>query len=222
MERPTLAFVPGFMQRADAWEAVAERLAERYPSVLLDHARELPEPGVVPVGYSMGGRLVLHAALAEPGRWPALALVGVRAGVDDPAHRARSDAELADWIEAHSIEEVVERWERSPVFASQPADLRVAQRPGRLAHDPAELARDLRSFGQGVMPAVWDRLGSIEAPVLLVAGELDSPYVEATRRMRALMPRAIQRMIPGCGHAPQLEDPDAVALALGEFLDDCL
>ncbi len=210
------------MQRADAWEAVAERLGERYPSVLLDHARELPEPGVVPVGYSMGGRLVLHAALEEPGRWPALVLVGTRAGVDDPEQRARSDADLADWIEAHPIEQVVERWESSPVFASQPAELRAAQRPGRLAHDPAQLARDLRRFGQGVMPAVWDRLGSIEAPALLVAGELDVPYVEATRRMAGSMPRAVHRTIPGCGHAPQLEDPDAVALALGDFLDECL
>src|SRR5687767_1322535 len=218
MKRPTLAFVPGFMQRADAWVPVAERLEERYPSVLLDHASERPEPGTVPVGYSMGGRLVLHAALAEPDRWPAIVLVGVRAGVDDADARAQSDAELADWIESHSIEEVVERWERSPVFASQAPELRAAQRRGRLSHDPAELAHDLRRFGQGVMPAVWDRLADLQMPALLLAGELDEPYVEAARRMVALMPHAEHRTVPGSGHAPQLEDPAAVAAALRDFL----
>ena len=207
------------MQRADAWVPVAERLAERYPSVLLDHASERPEPGVVPVGYSMGGRLVLHAALEEPERWPALALVGVRAGVDDANSRARSDAELAYWIEGRSIEEVVARWESSPVFASQSPELRAAQRPGRMSHDPAGLADDLRRFGQGVMPPVWGRLGELEMPVLLLVGELDEPYVAAARRMAGLMPRAESRTVPGCGHAPQLEDPAAVAAALGEFLD---
>ena len=210
------------MQRADAWVPVAERLAERYPSVLLDHASERPEPGAVPVGYSMGGRLALHAALEEPDRWPALVLVGARAGVDDAEERARSDAELADWIEGHSIEEVVARWEGSPVFASQSKELRAAQRPGRLSHDPAGLADDLRRFGQGVMPPVWDRLGELELPVLLLTGDLDEPYVTAARRMAGLMPRADWRTVPGCGHAPQLEDPASVAAALGEFLDERL
>src|SRR5687768_4805254 len=123
MERPTLAFVPGFMQRGDAWATVAERLGERYPSVLLDRADARPDPGLVPVGYSMGGRIALHAALAEPGRWPALVLVGVSPGVDDPAGRRSADEDLAAWIEMHPIEEVVARWEAQPVFATQPPAL---------------------------------------------------------------------------------------------------
>ena len=67
-------FIPGFMQRGDAWRPVAELLPERYPSVLLDHAehslegrlREIAEAasdGAVLVGYSLGGRLALRAAL---------------------------------------------------------------------------------------------------------------------------------------------------------------
>src|SRR5688500_9916810 len=141
MDRPTLAFVPGFMQRRDAWAAVAGRLAERYPSVVADPAGERPPPGAVAVGYSMGRGLGLHAALAEPDRWRALGLVGVSAGVDDPEARRCADEELAKWIETHPIEEVVERWERLPVFATQETALVEAQRPGRLSFDPAELAR---------------------------------------------------------------------------------
>ena len=207
------------MQRGDAWAAVADRLAESYPSVLLDRADQRPDAGVVPVGYSMGGRILLHAALAQPDRWPALVLVGVNAGIEDPETRRAADEELAGWIENHSIEEVVERWEAQPVFATQSPKLVEAQRPGRLSHKPAELADLLRSAGQGVMPAVWDRLGEVEVPVLLLAGELDEPYVDATLRMASLMGAATQRTVPGCGHAPQLEDPDAVAAALRDFLD---
>ena len=217
-----LAFVPGFMQRGDAWSPVAERLAERYPSVLLDQADEPPPAAAALVGYSMGGRLALHAALAEPGRWRALALVGVSAGVDDPGARRAADEELAAWIERSPIEQVVERWERQPVFATQPPELVAAQRPGRLSHDPARLARLLRTAGQGAMPPVWDRLPELELPVLCLAGALDERYVAAGRRMASLLPRGTLRTIPEAGHAPQLEAPDALAAELGEFLDERL
>ncbi len=222
MERPTLAFVPGFMQRGDAWAAVADRLGESYPSVLLDRADERPPPGTVPVGYSMGGRIVLRAALAEPDRWPALGLVGVSAGVDDPDARREADEELAAWIERMPIENVVAHWEVQPVFATQSEEVVAAQRAGRLSHDPADLARLLRGAGQGAMPPVWDRLPELSAPVLCLAGALDETYVAAGERMASLLARGTLRTIPGAGHAPQLEDPDAVAAALREFLDESL
>ena len=210
------------MQHCDAWTAVADRLAKRYPSALHERADEVVQPGVVPIGYSMGGRIVLHRALAEPDRWLALVLVGVSAGVDDPPSRRAADEELAAWIEAHPIEEVVERWEAQPVFATQSPDLVAAQRAGRLSHEPADLATTLRAYGQGAMPVVWDRLPELEVPVLCVAGALDEKYVAAGRRMASLLPHGTLRTIPGAGHAPQLEDPDAVATVLREFLNECL
>lgn len=217
-----LAFVPGFMQRGDAWAPVAERLGERYPSVLLDRADAPAPEGAVVVGYSMGGRLALHAALGEPSRWRALVLVGVSAGVPDPDARRAADEELATWIESSPIEAVVARWERQPVFASQGPELVAAQRPGRLRHDPAELARLLRTAGQGAVPPVWDRLPELDLPVLCLAGALDETYVAAGRRMASLLPLGTMRTIPGAGHAPQLEAPDAVAAELRAFLDERL
>jgi len=220
MDLPTLVFVPGFMQRGDAWAPVARQLEERYPSILLDHAGEQPPPGGVVVGYSMGGRLALHAALAEPDRWRALALVGVSAGIEDREARRAADEELADWIEAHTIEEVVARWERLPVFATQSHALVEAQRPGRSLHDPKDLARLIRRAGQGAMPPVWDRLPELAIPVLCVAGAHDERYVAAGKRMAALLPNGTFRTIPGTGHAPQLENPDAVAAELCAFLGE--
>ncbi len=174
------------------------------------------------VGYSMGGRIALHSALTEPDRWPALVLVGVSAGVDDPEARRKADEGLAARIESSTIEDVVAHWEAQPVFATQSPKVVAAQREGRLSHDPGELAHLLRSYGQGVMPPVWDRLAQLELPVLLLAGELDEKYVAAGSRMASALPDGVFRPIPGAGHAPQLEDPDAVAAELRAFLDERL
>ena len=224
------------MQPGAAWGPVARAVGQTYRSVCaelrapilahrLDELEAAAPPGSVPVGYSMGGRLALHAALRTPGRFAALVLVGVSAGLEDDAARTArraADERLAAWMERHTIEAVVERWEANPVFATQPPEVVGAQRPGRLAHDPRALAALLRSAGQGALPPVWHRLGTLDLPVLLLAGELDPAYAAAARRMAALLPRGVATVVPGAGHAPQLERPAAVAFALRQFLDEHL
>ena len=224
------------MQRGEAWQPIAAGLAERYRVNCLDFSTWTFEerveeilaagaPGDVLVGYSMGGRLALHAALSDPERLGALVLVGVSAGIEDRGEREdrrRSDESLAEWMERRSIEEVVERWERQPVFGSQAEELRDRQRPGRLGHDPRLLAKLLRSAGQGALEPVWGRLKNLRCPVLLTAGEQDRRYATAARRMADELPSARVRLIPGAGHAPQLEAPVEFGQLLAEFLDQHL
>jgi 2-succinyl-6-hydroxy-2,4-cyclohexadiene-1-carboxylate synthase len=226
-------FVPGFMQRGDAWAPVAERLPERYPSVLLEHEAHdyggrLEEiaargEGAVLCGYSMGGRLALHAALREPGRYRALVTVGAGAGIEDPgerAARAEAEAKLAAWMETAPIEEIVAVWERQPIFADQSEALIEAQRPGRLSHEPRALAALLRSAGQGTLDPVWGALPGLTLPLLALAGARDRRYAEASRRLAAAVPNGQARTVEDAGHAAQLQQPAEVARLLAEFLDE--
>lgn len=224
---PEVVFLPGFMQHAGTWSPIAAAVGERYPVRLHEFESWTFEERVaeitgndIVVGYSMGGRLALHAALHSA--LAGLVVIGASAGIEDAGERRRrrkADEELADWIEAHSSDEVVARWERNPVFASQSPELVAAQRPGRLAHSPADLARLLRSAGQGALDPIWDRLGALDMPVLALAGEHDLAYRAASERIAALVPSGSSGVIPGAGHAAHLEAPDAVAEAILGFLD---
>jgi 2-succinyl-6-hydroxy-2,4-cyclohexadiene-1-carboxylate synthase len=225
-------FIPGFMQRGDAWRPVAELLPERYPSALLDHRehsfegrlREIAAAGEgrVLAGYSLGGRLALRTALREPGRYGGLVTVSTTAGIDEPAAqtaRAEADERLAAWIEASPIEDVVSVWERQPLFADQSDALVEQQRPGRLSHDPAGLALLLRTAGQGMLEPVWHELVRLELPLLAIAGDRDDGYVRAARRIAETAPRAREASVEEAGHAPQLQRPEEVARLITEFLD---
>jgi 2-succinyl-6-hydroxy-2,4-cyclohexadiene-1-carboxylate synthase len=226
-------FIPGFMQRGDAWRPVAELLPERYPSTLLDHREHTlesrlaeiasaAEDGAVLVGYSLGGRLALRAVLREPGRYGGLVAVAATAGLDDPpirSARAEADDRLAAWMEAASIEDIVGVWERQPLFADQSEALIEAQRPGRLSHDPAGLAMLLRTAGQGVLEPVWHQLLALDLPVLAIAGARDEGYVAAAERIADIAPHGRAAIVADAGHAPQLQRPEEVADLIAGFLN---
>lgn len=224
-------FIPGFMQRGDAWRPVAELLPERYPSRLLDHAehtfegrmREILDSGAsVLVGYSLGGRLALRAALRSPESFSAVVLVGATAGIEEGplrATRAEADEKLASWMEAMPIEDIVGLWERQPLFADQSDALVEEQRPGRLSHDPRQLALILRTAGQGVLDPVWHELRGLELPLLAIAGARDDGYSAAAKRIASTAPRGQAAIVEEAGHAAHLQQPERVASLIAEFLD---
>ena len=224
-------FIPGFMQRGDAWRPVAELLPERYPSRMLDHAEHsfegrmgeiLSASASVLVGYSLGGRLALRAALRSPSSFTAVVLVGATAGIEEGpmrVQRVEADEKLASWMEAMPIEDIVALWERQPLFADQSESLVEEQRPGRLSHEPRSLALLLRTAGQGALDPVWHELRTFEVPLLAIAGARDDGYSAAAKRIASTAPRARFAIVEDAWHAPQLQQPAAVASLIAEFLD---
>jgi pimeloyl-ACP methyl ester carboxylesterase len=88
----------------------------------------------------------------------------------------------------------------------------------RLANTPAGLASSLRLAGAGSQDSLWDRLGELTMPVLVVAGELDAPYAAASARMGRLIIPSEVVVVPGAGHACHLERPDDVVAAIEGWL----
>jgi 2-succinyl-6-hydroxy-2,4-cyclohexadiene-1-carboxylate synthase len=174
-------------------------------------------------GYSMGGRAALRFALNEPTRLGALILESTTPGIDEAsrAQRAQADGLLADMIERDGVAAFVARWERLPLWNTQarmPDAGRQALHNQRIANDPRGLANSLRGAGSAADPAVTARLGEIQAPTLILTGELDTKYIEIGRILQSGIPNAEMQIIPDAGHAIHLERPDAVIDAVQGFL----
>src|SRR6185295_9741347 len=149
-----LLLLHGFMQTGRGWDEVVRHLAgERYRPLAPDLRGHGAAATRRPVdftscvadvvglagsrfalaGYSQGGRLALHVALAHPERVSRLVLVSATAGIEDAAARARrqaADEELAAWIAADGrlMSEVADRWGAQPLFATQPPAVAQAAR----------------------------------------------------------------------------------------------
>ena len=109
------------------------------------------------VGYSMGGRLCLHLALASPQLVDRLVLIGTTPGIEDDANVARrraADDELADEIERVGVAAFVDRWLSQPLFAG--LDRSDADIQARLTNSAAGLASSLRLAGTGTQTPLWD------------------------------------------------------------------
>jgi 2-succinyl-6-hydroxy-2,4-cyclohexadiene-1-carboxylate synthase len=224
----------GFTHTGRSWDPVIAALDERYRAIAPDirgHGSaserqpvtleavigDVAEAGggvFTLCGYSMGGRLALHAALALGERVERLILIGASPGIADEAERAarhEADERLADEIEVSTIEAVARRWAENPVLAGQPEWIH----EDRLRNTPTGLARALRGLGTSALPSLWDRLGELPMPVVLMVGERDRKFREIAEDMAAALPCAELVVVPGVGHAVHLEAPNVVAQAVG-------
>jgi 2-succinyl-6-hydroxy-2,4-cyclohexadiene-1-carboxylate synthase len=176
------------------------------------------------LGYSMGARLALGCAVRHPRSVASLVLLGGRAGIADPIERTarcREDAVLAARIEAVGVETFVDEWLAQPMFASlrrRGACFLAEQRRQRVSNSARGLADSLRRLGPGAQPPLFDALPRVDVPVLLVAGELDRKFVALAHDLAGRLPRAELCVLAGAGHAAHLEQPEAFAHAVQDFL----
>ena len=174
------------------------------------------------IGYSMGGRVALHLALARPDLVERLVLVSTSAGIeddDDRAARREADEGLAAAVEAEGVDAFLEEWLAQPLFADLPPE--AAGLDVRRENTAAGLAAALRLLGQGAMEPLWRRLHELRMPVLVVAGERDDAYcIQAVHLGGWMGEMATLAMVPGAGHACHLERPQAFVDLVVPFLED--
>jgi 2-succinyl-6-hydroxy-2,4-cyclohexadiene-1-carboxylate synthase len=231
----SLVLLHGFSGTRRAWDGVSALLdPERYLPIAIDlpghgSASDAPRPitfeGCVHAvlaqapdrfalcGYSLGGRIALHVALAAPGRVSSLLIIAANPGIEDPGERAerrRSDRALADRLESGPFEDFIERWRAQSLFAGDPPEVDALAREDQRRNRPDALAAVLRGVGTGEMAPLWDRLRELTMPVTVIVGQRDLKFQALGRQIVELAPDGELIVVPG-GHGLPLESPAAVA-----------
>jgi 2-succinyl-6-hydroxy-2,4-cyclohexadiene-1-carboxylate synthase len=237
-EGPTLVLAHGFTQTGRLWGPFAGLVGQGRRVVAVDlpghggsteiEADLIAGGGLLAeaggsepfdlLGYSLGARFALHAALGAPDRIARLVLIGATAGIEDDearAERRRRDEETAASLaDAPDVDAFVTSWLAAPMFAT----LREAGAEERRRNTPAGLASSLRLAGAGTQGPLWQRLGELTMPVLVLAGATDPRYQALGARLAAEVAHGTFSIIPGAGHAAHLEQPAVTAAIVRSWL----
>lgn len=227
----------GFTQTARSWHVIERLVRARLPGTETV-AVDLPGHGAAPpptdsdlwasatrlvnaggagtyVGYSMGGRVALHGALTHRHSVQRLILIGATAGIDDPDERRsrrEADEQLADHIESVGVPSFIDEWLANPLFSGLTEA--TSLRADRLRNTAAGLAASLRATGTGTQTPLWNRLGEITCPTLVLVGEHDAKFTELGQRLVDRLADAELVVVADAGHSVHLEQPEATADAI--------
>ena len=231
-----VAFVHGFTQTRGSWNPLLAFLDPVEATLIdapghggsTDGARSLPQCGDdiaetmskgILVGYSMGARMALHAALAHPGKVTGLVLISGTAGIEDARERKsrrEADDALADRIEEIGTAAFIDEWLANPMFSGLTPEM--AMRDERLRNSPRGLADSLRHAGTGTQVNLWPRLRGLSVPTLVITGTRDAKFTEIGGRMHRAVAGSVHAQVEGAGHTVHLEAPAVTARMILDWL----
>jgi pimeloyl-ACP methyl ester carboxylesterase len=215
----------GLTERPLEWEGGNPYGTDFQPKLLIALMDALGADQAVLVGNSAGGAVAIHAALLYPERVKALVLVSPAVGVGGG---------MPGWV--RPLLQNPQADHLGPLLARSLRD-RGTEFAASAWHDPSRITPEI--WDGYTLPlradnwdrALWEmtrasrdaglaeRLGELELPVLVIAGDDDRivPF-EGSEQTANSIPGAILVKIPDCGHVPQEECPDAFLLALARFV----
>lgn len=212
----------GGVRRLDLW-----RFLDCCPMSLDECGRALaeeikridPEPTLI--GYSMGGRLALHAMLNQPGLWKSAVIISAHPGLkneSDRVERREKDAEWSALALKGDWADFIAKWNAQGVLGG---GLEMPDRI-KLKERRVSVARSFVDWSLGTQGDLTADLARITCPTLWLTGERDAKFTQLAELAVPQLQYGKHEVIPGCGHRVPWEQPDAFQGACAEFLGNAL
>lgn len=178
------------------------------------------------IGYSMGGRLAMHALLQNPQNWSAAVLISAHPGLGSPEERTAREKNDEKWAERWRTEkwsDVWKTWQAQPVFTTTTPPAVATERTEK-EFDRELLAVGMKAWSLSRQEDLLDRMLKIKKPVLWLAGDEDTKFktihteiaTKAKRDGRSLHKFEI---IEGAGHRVPWDQPEGFLTAIQKFIE---
>jgi len=176
-------------------------------------------------GLSMGGFATLHFGFRHAPRARSLMVGGCGYGAE-PAQREHFRAEGANtvaFIRENGMQAFADRYAFGPTRVQfQNKDPRGFAEFRRMLGEHSPVGSVNTQLGvQRERPSLYDLVGQMKAlrvPTLVLTGDEDLPCLLPGLLMKENIPTAALAVMPNCGHAINIEDPQQFNRIVGDFL----
>jgi len=169
------------------------------------------------LGYSLGGRLALHACLSRPDLWETAIVVGADPGLESEEEKKlqlNRDRNWAERLKREPLEKLVDEWDAQSVFCGFEN-----QAPRNLGEmDPDRLSHQFEVFSKGIQQNLAPRLAELKnLPILFVSGEKDQKYQGIGEKLAKSSSAINAQVIADAGHRVPWENPESFVQVLIDF-----
>ncbi len=241
--RPPCVFLHGFLGAKEDWQEMWNLLSDSffclgfdlfdlfdlpghgpspistdYLNVLSDEIARKAAPNPILIGYSLGGRLALQLAQADPSRYSHVIALSAHPGImEEKERQARLtyDLQWIDKLKHLEMDAFLTQWYDQPLFRSlhKRPDLLHSILEKRKTQDPKKMA-DVMSL---LSPARQKAITAFHPRTLFLYGDEDEKY----QKLYSTLPKEVcVRKIKQSGHVVHLENPKACAMRIQEWLEE--
>lgn len=184
-----------------------------------EFAAEILETNEKPIlaGYSLGGRLALHAMALYPERWSGAVILSAHPGlpcVEDRIARRSSDAVWANRARELEWIDFLKKWDEQPVLG----DFSRGHERLSLESRREDVAQAFENWSLGRQDDLRSRLKAFPNPVLWITGERDDKFSAIGSSMVEVFSNFRHEILTDCGHRVLMEKPDRVGDQIVDFV----
>ena len=169
------------------------------------------------LGYSLGGRLALHACLSRPDLWRGAIIVGADPGLEsEEEKRLQLDIDLkwAERLKREPLEKLAEEWDAQPVFCG----FENAAPRNFDELDAAKLGKKFEVFSKGLQENLAPKLAELQKPpILFLSGEKDQKYQGIGEKLSKSTSVVKAQIVADAGHRVPWENPESFCQVLIDF-----
>jgi 2-succinyl-6-hydroxy-2,4-cyclohexadiene-1-carboxylate synthase len=177
---------------------------------------KLGDSGARGVGYSLGGRLLLHAFAHAPERFSKVVLIAAHPGIRNEVEkigRLKNETYWSEKFLSSPWDSTLREWNSQSVFAnSQMEPLRLES-----DFDRSQLARSLTDWSLGHQQDFSDLIQKYADKIIYICGDCDAKFVGVANHIRSLGVKNIH-IIPQASHRVHFEQARAVAEILNSII----
>jgi len=193
---------------------------------ILNHEMLLIDSCPVVVGYSMGGRILLHQLLEAECPIRVAVIVSADVGLasfSERQCRLESDDQWARKLKTLNQHDFMQEWNSQPVFADSSAFVKMSELKGSRQSDTGDAEWEpelqiqmLRQWGLGRQEPLLSRIHQIQVPTVWVVGEKDSKFCHLARLAREQNDKIFLNIVPDVGHRIPLLKPQELLQTLNK------